>query len=391
MVPLARSPVNRGLRKAIDLLFVVEPAWVIAALAAICLLVSLGVEGPWIWVALAVILLPFLLRLWRYHRLSFGTPFDIPIAIFLLGIFVGLWVSGDIALSLRAFATFIACASFYYTMVNYSEAGRLLKWGLPIYALIVAVVAIFAFGQGPSAGSGTGFLNSWAYSLAQSLPDLPITLGISGLALNLVVVAAICLGLVIFTKRRSLRAVTIPAFLFFLCTLTLENQASLARFFTGESIQGRIPLWTATFEMMNGYHIFTGIGLGYWAVVYNPEMTPLCITHPHNAYLQLYADVGILGLVALILAIIVVVRLSWRILRSPRDNPWYGFGIGVVMAIAATAVASIVISASFGIPVAGECDYRYLASPILWVLGALLVIAYRSLSSPNLSPKLEGR
>ena len=389
---------SRVSRRAIDFVFAMEPVWVLVALSVIILSVVIGSWGPWVWAALAIVLAPFPLRLWWHRRLSMRTPFDIPIAILILGLFIGLWISGDLSISTGAFVTFIACVSFYYTLVNYPEPGCLLRWALPVYAVLVVVATVFALGQGPSLGSGVSMLNSWAFSITGSIPDLPqlpglaepIALGVSGLALNLVILGAISIGVAVFTKRGLLRAATIPAVVFFWGAALLGNQASLLRFFTGESILSRIPLWTETFEMMNGYHIFTGIGPGYWAMAYNPDMSPIYLSHPHNAYIQLYADAGILGLIALILVVVITARLSWGVLRSARGSPWYGFGVGVVVAVVVTAVAGVVINASFGIVVAGEESYRYLASLIPWVLGALLVISNRSLGGAGLAPELEG-
>ncbi len=267
-------------------------------------------------------------------------------------------MSDDLELSLKAFATFVACVSFYYTLVNYPQPGYLLKLALPIYALVIATVAIIALVEGPS-----------SYS----------TFGPSGLALNMMVIAAIILGAGTLSRRNLIRATAIPAGLFFAGAAVVQNQASLASFFTGTSFQSRMPLWEGTIDMMTGYHTFTGIGLGYWAAAYNSGIILPESSHPHNAYLQLWADAGMLGAFALILAVIIAVGLSWRILRSRLDSPWYGAGIGVIMAVATTVIASTVINASFGIPSLNGESYTYLASPMAWFLAGMLAIVYRKL------------
>jgi hypothetical protein len=101
------------------------------------------------------------------------------------------------------------------------------------------------------------------------------------------------------------------------------------------------------------------------------------MTHAHNAYLELYANTGILGILAFIIAVAVGAKLSLDIIRSPRHHPWYGYGVGMILACLTTLVVGTLESAPEGVPLVATGTYYYIVSPIPWILGALLVVAHR--------------
>ncbi len=132
-------------------------------------------------------------------------------------------------------------------------------------------------------------------------------------------------------------------------------------------------------------HPLTGLGLGCWALA-RWETTALGtseingITHAHNAYLELYSNTGIVGALALLVALAIGLKLSLDIIRSPRTHPWYGFGVGVILACVATLLVAMVEGAPMGVPLVGEHTYYYVVSPIVWTLCGLLVIAHRHIT-----------
>ncbi len=93
---------------------------------------------------------------------------------------------------------------------------------------------------------------------------------------------------------------------------------------------------------------------------------------------------GILGAVAFLVSLVIAVRLRWSLLRSPRSNPWYGLGVGVVLACLATALLGLVESAPAGIPLVGKEPYFYVVSPIPWLLLFLLIVSHRLLRQGEL-------
>ena len=101
------------------------------------------------------------------------------------------------------------------------------------------------------------------------------------------------------------------------------------------------------------------------------------LTHPHNAYLELFCNTGVLGALALALALIIGTRLSLDIITSPRSRPAYGLGIGVVLACIVTLLVGIVESAPMGAPHLAAETYYYVICPIPCALLAFLVVTHR--------------
>jgi hypothetical protein len=86
---------------------------------------------------------------------------------------------------------------------------------------------------------------------------------------------------------------------------------------------------------------------------------------------------GVIGALALLVALVMGLKLSLDIIRSPRSHPWYGFGIGVILACVATLLVAMLESAPMGVPLVGEDTYYYVVSPAVWMLCGLLVMAHR--------------
>ena len=99
---------------------------------------------------------------------------------------------------------------------------------------------------------------------------------------------------------------------------------------------------------------------------------------PHNAYLQLYSDTGVIGCIALILAIIIVFKLFLRILHSDKSNSYYGITLGITTGLISGGVHALVDdNMSVLILISGE--YLYFFIPLLWLWAALLIVSYRHL------------
>jgi O-antigen ligase len=205
----------------------------------------------------------------------------------------------------------------------------------------------------------------------------------------LAIVAAVLLGIAIFSRRTRIRVFTGVFFLLFITVVFTMTWDSLKSLFEQTSISGRTPIWEKTADLL-GDSPFTGLGLGCWAQAYwgrtdldNNIVNE--ITHAHNGYLELYANTGVLGVLALLIALGIGVKLSLDIIRSPRSHPWYGFGIGVILACIATLSVAIVESAPMGVPLVAATTYYYIISPVAWILCGLLVIAHRLITG---SPRL---
>jgi O-antigen ligase len=197
----------------------------------------------------------------------------------------------------------------------------------------------------------------------------------------LAIVAAVLLGIAAFGEGRKKRVFAAVIFLSFLAIILTMTWESLSSLFEGVSVSGRAPIWERTADMLGDSPV-TGLGLGCWALA-RWGTTPLGtdevngITHAHNAYLELYANTGILGVLALLIALGIGAKLSLDIIRSPRTHPWYGFGVGVILACVATLLVGTLESAPMGVPLVAAETYYYIVSPIAWILCGLLVIAHR--------------
>lgn len=342
---------RQGLERSADFLLNIEPLWVLtaAALVFFSYLLRLGTSLPWIWLAMAF--LPFPLRRIRQGRLRLSTPLDLPISLFMAGALFGLIVSPRFGLSLGAFQCMLAASLFYYSWVNHPHLATLMKW------LIVAVLL--------------SVLAHAIYSTSGSLAGTH-----HGLALSLTIIACVCIGVAIFSQGTKVRVTAgFVGLSLFIAALFIVGE-SVPRFFTGETISGRMDRWETTVELLKDSP-FTGLGLSCWGLVYHGTEV---LTHPtnvHNSYLELYANTGILGALALVVLLIIGCKLAWDIIRSPRNHPWYGFGVGVLLACVATLLVGVVENSPMGLPLVGTDDYRYIVSPAPWVLGGLLVSAHR--------------
>ncbi len=87
-----------------------------------------------------------------------------------------------------------------------------------------------------------------------------------------------------------------------------------------------------------------------------------------------------LGVLAFASSLAIAFKLALDIIRSPRRHPWYGFGIGVLIACLATIIVGVVESAPIGVPLVGIDTYYYIVSPVPWLLAGFLVSAHRLIS-----------
>ena len=368
MTPSISGNVRTALIRVTDALLSIEPLWVLAATAFVFLayLLNAGTVLPWVGIALAYA--PFLVRLVRREYPIRGTLFDVPMALLMIGAVIGCYTSPNRAISLGALQCMLATCLFYYSLVNYKHQASLTKWLIVLTpAAFLIVLALFIFDlPGVSTqpnlvigGSGTHH----------------------GLAMYLAILAAVLLGIGLFARDTRSRLLAGSVLLLAITIVIVMTSESLTRLFELTSIRGRWPLWEDTAALLRDSPL-AGLGLGCWAIAYYG--TPMLdtdavhgITHAHNAYLELYANTGILGILALIIAVVVGAKLSLDIIRSPRHHPWYGFGVGMILACVTTLLVGTLESAPAGVPLVAAETYYYIVSPIPWILCALLVIAHR--------------
>ena len=164
---------------------------------------------------------------------------------------------------------------------------------------------------------------------------------------------------------------------------TTEDRSSMEQLLEENSIDSRLLFWSVGWEMFTE-HPLTGIGLGNYRMLYTPyeaavrssrdaNLFPEARTRTevaHNDYVQIVAELGIGGLVAMIVLLAVLGRIVWVRLFASRDAPeqltWILFlaaGLAVFLADAlvsfpvrlpTSALVGIVSLALLFSPIAGE-------------------------------------
>jgi hypothetical protein len=385
---------------------------------AVFLSVLLG--SPPLWAAWLIAVIPLALRLMTTGRLTRRTPFDIPILISIGAMGFGLWLSPDRQLGLTLLNTYLACVLLYYGIVNNSDApaGYWVLWGV----FISAVLLFLSFETFQSGIGRRVVFNEWAYKLAASTDcssSLKIDTNTPGDACAVVIPGLV--SLVLFRQRPWLRwsAGVLAAVFTFIIVLSASPGGWLAAIagllfvlmafnykvfwtflislgiaaasifvwvkpewmyqvfsFPLYKLSRRVEIWGATVTALKD-HPLTGFGLGgWWSSV--PAQTAAEGT-PHSAYLQLYSDTGVMGLIALIAAAIITFRLIWQIWRSDRNSPGFGMALGIGAGIVAGGAHALVeVNTNVLIPIRDTTIY--FAIPFLWMWAAFCVAAHHRLA-----------
>lgn len=395
--------------KFISLLEVIQPVF------AAPVFLSVVAGFPSMRAAWLIALTPWLLYIGFTRCFIRRTPFDVPIIIFCIGLLIGFIVSPNKIISSEALLTTFASILIYYGLVNNADRGHA-YWLTMASAcgVVILVLIIWFFSQGDAR---LLFFNEWVFKLAATLPKtggpvlhlnsigvfiaviIPLfisvalfskgltrwTMLIAGLFLLSVIFlsasgggwGAVVCGIIFVLAAWRLRTlwVTVPASGMGIAIIAANYHKFSwpSQIFATESLSSRIDIWLKTIDVMKKSW-FTGLGLGTWSEVFKGWI------QAHSSYIQLWADTGIVGVLAVIAAFAVFVRISWRILKSPRQSLWYGTGVGVIggmLAGAAASVFDLITYGAFRTP-----DYHYLSIPLLWIMAALFVVSYRHLCEP---------
>ncbi|MBI2854969.1 MAG: O-antigen ligase family protein [Chloroflexi bacterium] len=372
-----------GLTRLIAFLSSGEPFLITLATASVFVLSTTSIMLGWIGVGICFA--PLAVRLARRNWARLRTPFDVPVLLMLAGGVVGVVSSPTFDISIRSMQTLLSCTALYYSICACLLPRAFIKWAVVLFTGGVFLAVMFAVAQQPVVIEEADGISSYLTRLGQNLPKLPQISGQAsppltlnhGLALSMLIAASFVVGLAAFSKRITLRiGLGLVSVIFLWFAVTLTNQ-SLLRLVMLESVKGRIPVWLDTINMIR-QHPLTGLGLGSWATLYHPDGTIDWLGHPHNAYLELYSNFGILGAMALIGVAGIGAREGWRIVTSMPRDVWYGFGVGVLAACILTFLIGFLESAPVGMPASGANRYLYTVSPVWWMLLALLVLARRA-------------
>jgi O-antigen ligase len=381
---------------------------------------------PPIWLGRAIMVIPLILRFWLERRFIQRTAFDVPIALFLAGAIIGLIVAPDRQIALGALATILASALIYYGITGNSGVdNRVWLFTSGFICLLTIATIVWFFSQ----GNGRQFaFNEWAFGLFNWKPKTGITFQMHGLGLVLSVIVPPLLAVSLFHHHLWLRLVSLTIGAIFLFSLVLSDSGTgwLAVIFglifvtlvwrlrtvsvivpvTGitttvvvafysrvrwlslslstVTLLDRVHIWMNTLSLFKGWHFIFGLGLGSWYDLYRSRYN-LAVEHTHNSYLQIYADNGILGVVSIIIAYIIFVRITIKILTAPKNRLWYGAAVGLAASIVTGAVFACFDVTTSGIVVTSP-KLIYLSVPVLWIWAAFLVVAEKKLTSEIRNP-----
>jgi len=372
---------------------------------------------PPLWLSWTIAIIPLPLRFYITGRLTRRTPFDIPILILTVGMLLGFFLSPDHQLSSPVLHTYLACVLFYYGLVNNGDA-RPGYWGFiaVFLCLVLLLLSVWAFvgGQGRHV-----VFNTWAYELASpSTRSLSMTVNanVLGGAFAIVIPGLVAVALfrqrtwirwsagilavifggilvlsasgggwiatiagifivLLYHRARTFWVTSLASVVAVAATLPIwYNTTWIKAVFSIPSLSSRLERWQATIVALKDSPL-TGLGLGGW---WSKVSTFGMLGGPHNAYLQLVSDTGALGMIALVLAVIIGVKLFRQILYADKDSPTYGITTGITAGLIAGGIHALLDDNMNALIQIGN-DYLYYAIPLLWLWAALLVVSCQRL------------
>ena len=134
-------------------------------------------------------------------------------------------------------------------------------------------------------------------------------------------------------------------------------------------------IWLNTLRLMTGSSAeYQGLGLGCWPLHFY-ENVPDFGLHVHSTYLEIFVNLGLFGIIAFIVLLATMAKVSADILYSDKKHPFYGLGIGIILAFVITLALGFLESAPFCIPIVTDGVYHFVLSPVLWLfMGSLVMV-----------------
>ena len=386
---------------------------------AFAVFIAVLTGAPALWIAWAIAISPVLVRLVVTRTISRRTPLDVPIIISIVAALIGAWRGPDTQMAWTGLNTFLACVLLYFGIVNNAHAPKS-YWVLwcSFITLVVLFLTISIFRGG---AARYVVFNLWAYRLAANIHwpfAIPGSLNVTGDVCAIILPGLVSVAL--FRQKPLLRWAAAAAVVFFVFLMFISGSGGgwivvtaalmllLLRYnekvfgatatilvgvivllvsfrstawessvFHAANVTGRFEVWKGTIIAMMHYPTWIlGFGLGGWWSKVPPDV--LIGVNPHNAYLQLYSDTGIVGLVVLVIGLIMISRLIWDIWRADRSSGVFGVALGVAMGLMAFGLHALV-EVNTNLMVTLGARTIYFAIPLIWIWLAFLVVAHRRL------------
>ncbi|MFC1998997.1 O-antigen ligase family protein [Chloroflexota bacterium] len=374
-------------------------------------------DSPYFWVGWILALLPWPLKVWRKGYLLPRTIFDIPILVFVIGLVVGLIYSDLALLSVGAFQSYLCVILFYYALADGHWTRDWKIWG-GFWTLFFLLISIFIFSQVTLNVTRPTPFSERFFAMIPSIPNIfDVAPNINTVAAVLAVVIPVLFGISILGlkahPRIRISAIILTIVFAFALALTISRGAWIAvgialtiilirhtkwallllLIAAGAMIWVwladydplnilqigrvgniyRLEIWQLTVEILRGYPLI-GCGLGAFPSVFVPYAPPQFSEHPnpHNAYLMLYSDMGIFGVLAAALATVILIITIVKMWRAPHKEPAYGMAFGIAAGVIALGIHAIFEASSAIIWIDSGGNYRYLASILPWIAAGSL-------------------
>jgi len=403
------------LRFLADIILLLQPVF------AAPLFFTVLMDAPPLWVGLILGVFPLAVRYGLNRNFFKQTPFDIPILILIIGLIVGYLVAENKNTASSALITTLASVLIYYGITSNHRRGKS-YWS--VFTSIIFLIFISIAGWFFSQGTGRVFVfNEWIFRLFGAIPNttgpnlhqhglgilfgvsVPVILGawlyarqkvpfillgcLFLLSTTILVFAASgggwlaalagVYGILIAWKTRAVYyLIPFTGILTGMALVFYDKLAWISKSLSIGSIISRFDLWVKTIPLISGQHGFLGFGLGNWSEVFDSHY-PFYPTHLHNDFLQLYADMGIFGLMAILAGVVVLVTTGKKILSSP-NNMVKGIGIGLMGSIIAGAVFSLFDVALYGYYIKNDV-YLYISIPLFWICIAAYTVVYKNIKT----------
>ena len=217
------------------------------------------------------------------------------------------------------------------SMIDQKRAVSFLDWPnmlsgfLALFIPLSISLAIFNKGRARA---------GYAVISAVMLLCMVLTFSIGGFLALLAALALECYMLRGIWKRRIIK-ISFTALVILLaavCAVVLFHKRSNP--ITAASVTGRISYQKAAVDMIRD-HPFKGTGIGTFAVVYPKYMVSSASStiHAHNTYLEIFSELGILGLLALLILFAWILRAGSYLARETKDGYRKFLSIGLTCGI----------------------------------------------------------
>ncbi|WP_202906828.1 O-antigen ligase family protein [Abyssisolibacter fermentans] len=340
----------------------------------------------------ALILLLFIVGVFVINRIFISktritkSPIDIPVLVFMAIAIISTLLSSNTMGSIRDLSIHLVAISFMFTMINSINNKQELNIIVTVFVFAGVLVSLYGLYQFQA---GVQLDKAWVdtvnnpdvvirvYSvfgnpniLAEYLiMILPFSLAlfwsskrlikkIIFLCTTLILIVALVLtssrggwvgfafGLIVFIllvdKRWLLGAIPIGVVSIFIMPASIINRIISIANLNDSSIVTRLKIYSITLDIIKDNWLL-GVGFGYlpFKNTFTIYIRTMNVFHAHNMYLETVAEMGIFGLIALLLLIFVVFKYA---IISIRKTKGY---LSVMSAGAIAAFASIICHGLF--------------------------------------------